>query len=86
MIVTGIVYFTLIVAGLSTMAGFAILIVGIPFALLFIAVVRAVSLAEGRMIEGLLGERMPRRPRTSGLSPSWLTALDERAAHRANQV
>ena len=62
-LVTGILYFTIVVTGLSLIAGLAILIVGIPLALLFIAIVRAVSLAEGRIVEGLLGIRMPRRPR-----------------------
>jgi uncharacterized membrane protein len=60
---TGIVYFTFVVTGLSLSVGLAILIIGVPFMLLFLAVVRAISLAEGRIVEGLLGERMPRRPR-----------------------
>ena len=60
---TGILYFTLVVTGLSLTFGLAILIIGIPFALLFLGMIRAISLAEGRMVEGLLGERMPRRPR-----------------------
>jgi hypothetical protein len=59
---TGIVYFTIVVTGLSLSLGMAILIIGIPIMLLFLAVVRAVSLAEGRLVEALLGERMPRRP------------------------
>src|SRR5262249_41136020 len=41
--------------------GFAILIFGIPFALLFIGSVRVLALVEGRIVEGLLGVRMPRR-------------------------
>ncbi|MDZ4168775.1 MAG: sensor domain-containing protein [Coriobacteriia bacterium] len=65
-LVTGIMYFTVVVTGLSLTFGLSVLIVGIPLALLFIAIVRAVSLAEGRMVEGLLGLRMPRRPRTVG--------------------
>jgi len=79
---TGIVYFTVVVTGLSLTFGLAVLIVGIPFALLFLAVVRAISLAEGRMVEGLLGERMPRRPRVIGAQgtlwnriKSWFTDL-----------
>ena len=60
-LVTGILYFTIVVTGLSLIAGLAVLIIGVPLALLFIAVVRAISLAEGRMVEGLLGVRMPRR-------------------------
>jgi hypothetical protein len=63
-LVTGILYFTIVVTGLSLVAGLMVLIIGIPLALLFIGVVRAISLAEGRMVEGLLGVRMPRRPRT----------------------
>jgi len=63
---TGTVYFSVVVAGLSTVFGTMILIVGIPLALLFIAAVRAISLAEGRLVEGLLGVRMPRRPRSVG--------------------
>jgi hypothetical protein len=63
---TGIVYFTVVVTGLSLSFGLAVLIVGAPIALLFLAIVRAISMAEGRMVEGLLGERMPRRPRTVG--------------------
>jgi uncharacterized membrane protein len=64
---TGILYFTAVVTGFSLSAGLMVLIVGIPVALLFIGVVRAISLAEGRMVEGLLGVRMPRRPRTIGV-------------------
>jgi len=58
---TGIVYFTLVVTGVALSAGFAILIIGIPFFLLFIGLTRILSLAEGRLVEGLLGVRMPRR-------------------------
>lgn len=67
-LLTGTLYFTLVVTGMSMTVGFAILIIGIPFALLFIAMVRAISLAEGRLVEGMLGQRMPRRPRTVGTS------------------
>jgi hypothetical protein len=38
------------------------LIVGIPFFLLFIGVARVLSLGEGRLLEAISGERMPRRP------------------------
>lgn len=63
---TGILYFTVAVTGLSLSAGLMVLIIGLPMALLFIAAVRAISLAEGRIVEGLLGQRMPRRPRIVG--------------------
>lgn len=59
---TGIFYFTWAVAGLSLSAGLAVLIIGVPFVILFFASVRLLSLVEGRIVETLLGERMPRRP------------------------
>ena len=59
---TGILYFTFAVTGISLSAGLAILIVGVPFFLAFIGLSRVVSLAEGRLLEAMTGERMPRRP------------------------
>ncbi len=59
---TGIFYFTWAVTGLSMSAGFMILIIGIPFAVLFMGSVWALSLVEGRLVETMLGVRMPRRP------------------------
>lgn len=59
---TGIFYFTWVVAGASMSAGFAVLIIGIPFVILFFGSVRILSLVEGRLVEVMLGERMPRRP------------------------
>jgi hypothetical protein len=59
---TGVIYFTFAVTGLSLSAGLAVLIIGIPFFLVFMALTRVVSLAEGRLIEAMTGERMPRRP------------------------
>jgi uncharacterized membrane protein len=61
-IVTGIFYFTMTVTGLSMSAGLIVLIIGIPFFLLFVGFTRVLALAEGRLVEGLLGQRMPRRP------------------------
>ena len=63
---TGVIYFTLAVTGLSLSAGLAVLIIGIPFFLVFIALTRVISLAEGRLIEAMTGERMPRRPLHQG--------------------
>jgi uncharacterized membrane protein len=59
---TGIFYFTWAVTGLSLSIGFAILIIGVPFVLLFLGSVRVLSLVEGRIVEVMLGVRMPRRP------------------------
>lgn len=61
-LVTGIVYFTVTVTGLAMSAGMLVLIIGIPFFLLFLGVVRMLALAEGRLVESLTGVRMPRRP------------------------
>lgn len=65
-LLTGIVYFTATIAGLSLSAGLLVLIIGIPFFLLFVGFTRVLALAEGRLVEGLLGQRMPRRPVYAG--------------------
>jgi uncharacterized membrane protein len=59
---TGVIYFTFAVTGMALSAGLAVLVIGIPFFLVFMALTRVVSLAEGRLIEAMTGERMPRRP------------------------
>ena len=61
-LVTGTIYFTFAVTGLSMSIGLAILIIGVPFFLLFVGATRLVALAEGRLVETMLGTRMPRRP------------------------
>lgn len=57
----GIFYFVWVTVGLSLSAVFSILVVGVPFTLLFIASCRLIALLEGRIVETLLGKRMPRR-------------------------
>lgn len=59
---TGIFYFTWVVTGVSLSAGLAVLIIGVPFVILYFGSVRVLSLVEGRIVEVMLGERMPRRP------------------------
>jgi uncharacterized membrane protein len=59
---TGLFYFTWVVAGVSLSAGLSVLIIGIPFLVLFLGSIRMLSLLEGRIVEVMLGERMPRRP------------------------
>ncbi|MFH1754728.1 MAG: sensor domain-containing protein [Candidatus Latescibacterota bacterium] len=59
---TGIVYFTWAVTGISLSAGFAVLIIGLPFFALFLLSIQGIALVEGRIVEALLGIRMPRRP------------------------
>lgn len=74
---TGIIYFVFAVTGLSLSAGLAVLIIGVPFFLMFVAVSRVVSLAEGRLIEAMTGERMPRRPVYQGKAAGfWARILD----------
>ena len=59
---TGIIYFTWAVTGISLSLGLLILIIGIPIAGLFILSTRGLALLEGRLVEALLGIRMPHRP------------------------
>jgi hypothetical protein len=61
-LVTGIVYFTFAVTGLALSAGLAILIFGLLVFVAFIGIARVIALAEGRLLEAVSGERMPRRP------------------------
>jgi uncharacterized membrane protein len=65
-IVTGCIYFTFAVTGLSLSFGLAILIIGLPVFLGFVGITRAISLGEGRLLEAVSGERMPRRPVHAG--------------------
>lgn len=72
---TGILYFTIATTGAALTAGFAILIIGIPFFLLFIGAARMLALAEGRIVESMLGTRMPRRPVHPGPPANWFTRV-----------
>jgi uncharacterized membrane protein len=72
---TGIFYFTWAVTGLSLSTGFAFTIIGIPFFLLFMASVRGLSLLESRIVEGMLGVRMPRRPPYVERDRPWLKRI-----------
>jgi uncharacterized membrane protein len=74
---TGIIYFVLTVTGLSLSAGLLVLIIGVPFFLMFMAVCRVVSLAEGGLIEAMTGVRMPRRPVYQGKALSFWARIGE---------
>ena len=74
-LVTGILYFTWAVTGLSLSLGLMILIIGIPFTILFLLSVRGLSFLEGRLVEALLGERMPRRASFTDNSLGWKERL-----------
>ena len=58
---TGVFYFTWATTGISLSAGLIVLIIGLPFVAAFLLSARGIALIEGRIIEGVLGERMPRR-------------------------
>lgn len=74
---TGVFYFTWVVTGISTSGGLLILIIGVPLLLLFLMSVRLLSLVEGRIVEVLLGVRMPRRPLYIQRDKPWLTRIGE---------
>jgi uncharacterized membrane protein len=74
---TGIIYFVFAIVGLSMSAGFAVLIIGVPFFLMFVAIGRVVSLAEGRLIEAMTGVRMPRRPVYQGSAVGFWARIGE---------
>lgn len=56
----GIFFFTWAVTGISLSLALSILILGIPFAIAFLGSVRLLAVAEGRLVEAMLGVRMPR--------------------------
>lgn len=70
-IVTGLVYFTWAFMGVSLTLTLLILIIGLPFFALFLLSVRSIALIEGRIVEALLGVRMPRRSLFSNPEASW---------------
>ncbi|HJS20740.1 MAG TPA: sensor domain-containing protein, partial [Anaerolineales bacterium] len=74
-LLTGFVYFTWVVTGLSLSLSFAIFIFGLLFAVFFLVSVRGLSLLEGRIVEGLLGVRMPRRGQFFQKDLSWFERL-----------
>jgi len=76
-LLSGAAYFSLAVTGVSLSVGLSILIIGVPIALLFLGLVRGVSFAEGRLIETLLGVKMPETPRPTRVERS----IVQRALH-----
>jgi hypothetical protein len=74
-VITGIIYFIWAVTGLALSLSFLILIIGLPFAIFFLLSVQGLALLEGRLVEALLGERMPRRPLFAKPGLKWLERL-----------
>ena len=57
----GIIYFTWTITGISLGIGLLPLIIGLPFIGIFLLSVHGLAVVEGRVVESLLGIRMPRR-------------------------
>lgn len=70
-LVTGIIYFTWVATGISVSLGLLVLIIGLPIAGLFLISIRGIALVEGRIVEALLGIRMPRRSLFSRRNIGW---------------
>ena len=74
-LVTGIFYFTWAVIWLSLSIGFLILIVGLPFAFLFLLSVRGLALAEARLVQASLGVPISAGPLFAKAGPKWWDRL-----------
>ena len=68
---TGIIYFTWAVTGLSVTLSLLILIIGLPLLGIFLLSVRGIALLEGRIVEAMLGIRMPRKPMFVAKDKGW---------------
>jgi hypothetical protein len=55
---TGTIYFTFATTGIALSLGLAILIVGVPFFVAFLATARGLAWLEGKIVGALTGERM----------------------------
>ena len=73
--VTGILYFTWAVTGLSLSLSFLILIIGLPFAFLFLLSVRGLAMIEARLVEAALGTRIAPPPVFGKPGLRWLERL-----------
>jgi hypothetical protein len=76
-LLTGILYFTWAVTGLSLSLGLIVLIIGVPFIALFMLSVRGIALVEGRIVEALLGVRMPRKSVFVDKNKGWWERLKD---------
>lgn len=76
-LITGIIYFTWAITGISVGLSMIVLIIGIPIIILFLYSVRGISFVEGRLVEALLGERMPRRSKYTNKNVKWLDRIKD---------
>ena len=70
-VVTGSVYFAWAVAGISVSLALLILIIGAPFAFLFLLSVQWLAQVEASLVNALLGVRIRARPVLSQPDPNW---------------
>ncbi|MFC1945526.1 sensor domain-containing protein [Chloroflexota bacterium] len=83
---TGVIYFAWAITGISMSLSFLILIIGLPFAGVFLLSVRGIALIEGRIVEALLGTRMPRRPLFSRKNIGWWPKLKSLVTERRTWI
>jgi hypothetical protein len=85
-LVTGVAYFTIAAVGISVSAGLAVLVVGLPFLVGFLGLVRLLSMAERWLVELLLGVHLSRpitvRAPEAGLVARALASLKDRRNYR----
>jgi hypothetical protein len=74
-ILTGTIYFSWAVISTSFSLAFALFIFGLPLVAFFLLSTRVIGLLEGRIVEALLAERMPRRPLFTNSDLSWQEKL-----------
>jgi uncharacterized membrane protein len=74
-LITGTLYFSWAVTGISLSASMIIMIFGIPLAALIFLSFRGLAWLEGRIVEALLGVRMPRRPVFTRKDITWVEKL-----------
>ncbi len=74
-LLTGALYFCWAFIGVSSALIFAVFIFGLPLAAFFVISFRGLALMEGRIVEALLGVRMPRRTVFSLAHLNWRARL-----------
>jgi hypothetical protein len=60
--ITGLIYAAWVLTGGTAALISMLVVIGVPLAALFLLSVRGLALLDGRLVEALLGVRMPRRP------------------------
>ena len=81
-LVTGIIYFTWAVTGLALSVSFLILIIGLPFAFVFLLSVRGLALVEARLVGAALGMSIAPAPLFGKAGSKWWERLKALVADR----